>query len=291
MQIVGGLGNQLFTFFAAYNYALNFSKELIVNTSEISLKTFNHKSNIRSFEFIKNFKISLPRKKSVLQKFIEALCRRSTFLNSIYFNVSGIYCSPKTGYDEILNSNRNIIVINGYFQSFKYLENLLHRGKFLDLILTQRSVWFETLSKEILSKQVVALHVRRGDYSQVQSSLGILTRDYYKTAITYFQEELPQSELWVFSDDVFLAKTLLGGILKDGTTWIEPPSNADPAESLVLMSYAKGLIIANSTFSWWAAATGNLEKKVVAPIPWFKNSLEPDLLIPANWHRIESSWE
>ena len=121
MEIVGGLGNQLFTFFAAYNYALNFSKELIVSSPEISMKTFNHKSNIRSFEFIKNFKFYSPRKKSVLQKFIEALCRRSIFLNSIYVNVSGIYLSPKIGYDELLDSNGNIAVIKGYFQSFRYL--------------------------------------------------------------------------------------------------------------------------------------------------------------------------
>ena len=137
MEIAGGLGNQLFTFFAAYNYALNFSKDLIVNSSEISLKTFNHKSNIRSFDFMKYFKISPPRKKSVLEKFIEALCRRSIFLNSIFFNISGIYRSPKTGYDELLNSNGNIVVIKGYFQSFKYLEKLLHRGRFLDLTLTK----------------------------------------------------------------------------------------------------------------------------------------------------------
>jgi hypothetical protein len=228
----------------------------------MSIKTFNHKSNIRSFEFMKYFKFHSSRKKSLLQKFIEALCRRSIFLTSIYVNVSGIYLSPKTGYDELLDSNGNIAVIKGYFQSFRYLENLLHTGKFLDLILTQRSVWFENFSKEILSKQVVALHVRRGDYFQVQSSFGLLSRDYYKTAITYFQKVLPQSELWVFSDDIFLAKKLLGGIVNDETTWIEPPSNTDPAESLVLMSYAKGLIIANSTFSWWAAATGNLEKQV-----------------------------
>ncbi len=291
MQIIGGLGNQLFTFFAAYDYVLNFSKKLVVNTSEIDLKSFNHRSNIKSFEFLKNFIIAPPRKKSVIEKFIEALSRRSILLNSLFFNMSGIYCSPKIGYDEMLKRNGNISFIKGYYQSFKYLENLFHGGKFPDLILSQKSDWFETMSNEILSKQVVALHFRRGDYSQVQSSLGLLSRDYYKSAIAHFKAELLQSELWVFSDDIYLAKTLLGDIFKDQTKWIEPPSDTDPAESLVLMSYAKGLIIANSTFSWWAAATGNLEKKVVAPIPWFKNSPEPELLIPANWHRIQSNWE
>jgi hypothetical protein len=44
--------------------------------------------------------------------------------------------------------------------------------------------------------------------------------------------------------------------------------------------------MANSSFSWWAAATGKVAKKVVAPSPWFRNLEEPEFLIPQRWTRL-----
>jgi hypothetical protein len=76
----------------------------------------------------------------------------------------------------------------------------------------------------------------------------------------------------------------------DKCTWISPPIGTDATESLVLMSFGKAIITANSSFSWWAAVSGNRTKKVIAPIPWFKNLDEPKDLIPGNWLRIKSSW-
>ena len=135
------------------------------------------------------------------------------------------------------------------------------------------------------------MHVRRKDYCSARNTIGLLSREYYEEAIFYLETVLPHSDVWVFSDDISEAKDLLDGISSTKITWIEPPNNSDPAESLVLMSYGEGIIMANSSFSWWAAATGNVAKKVVAPSPWFRNLEEPELLIPNNWYLIPSRWQ
>jgi hypothetical protein len=56
------------------------------------------------------------------------------------------------------------------------------------------------------------------------------------------------------------------------------------------MSFGKAIITANSSFSWWAAASGDQSKTVITPTPWFKNLNEPKDLIPEHWIRIKSSW-
>ena len=61
----------------------------------------------------------------------------------------------------------------------------------------------------------------------------------------------------------------------------------DDVLDLYLMSKIKNNIIANSSFSWWAAwMNENKDKKVVAPSVWFgpKNMhLSKEDLIPKEW--------
>jgi hypothetical protein len=285
------LGNQLFIFFAAYSHSIKFSKELVLNFSQMPSAKSQHLSNLDSFAFVRGFQVSTPRKKNVIKKIIKAICRRNRVLSLILFKLTGVYYPKGLGYDRSLYRHKNIRKICGYYQSFKYLENLLDQNEFPNLDLCQKSEWFEKLFNEISTKKIIVVHVRRQDYHSVKSTIGLLSRKYYEEAISYLQTILPQRDIWIFSDDVDEARKMLDGINSAKISWIEPPHNSDPAESLVLMSYGEGIVMANSSFSWWAAATGNVEKKIVAPKPWFRSIKEPESLIPNNWHLVQSHWE
>jgi hypothetical protein len=54
------------------------------------------------------------------------------------------------------------------------------------------------------------------------------------------------------------------------------------------MSLCKHNIIANSSFSWWAAWLNvNPNKIVIAPERWFNNkSLANQDILPDSWHKI-----
>jgi hypothetical protein len=212
-------------------------------------------------------------------------------LRSVLFKLTGVFYPKGLGYDNSLHRYRNIRRICGYYQSYKYLENLTNQNKFLNLSLRQKSEWFNELLIEISVKQIIVVHVRRKDYYNARDTIGLLSREYYEESIFYLETVLPHSDIWVFSDDIGEAKDLLDGISSTKISWIEPPNNTDPAESLILMSYGAGIVMANSSFSWWAAATGNVAKKVVAPTPWFRNLEEPEFLIPNNWYLVHSHWQ
>ena len=129
--------------------------------------------------------------------------------------------------------------------------------------------------------------MRRGDYVTLASANqfhGLCSVDYYVNAVNFLKAQL-QTELviYVFSDDVPWCKT---NIPIQNCHFLETTS---AAQDLYLMSQCQHHIIANSSFSWWAAwLNANPSKHVVAPKYWF-NGVESKTLgiIPKTWHCIE----
>jgi hypothetical protein len=95
------------------------------------------------------------------------------------------------------------------------------------------------------------------------------------------------TDIWVFSDEIELAKEKIPEIYLDRVRWIENVDNSSAA-SLDAMRLGHGYVIANSTFSWWGAMLSvNTEAPVVAPKKWFRNAPDPVDLIPDSWIRFD----
>ena len=130
----------------------------------------------------------------------------------------------------------------------------------------------------------VALHIRRGDYLKVtQFHVNLWDTGYYKEAVKQFPEGTKflvfckdnQSEAQDLDDQEWCLENLPQlGI--DFEMFVHTDSETN---DLNAMAACKGIIGANSSFSWWAAFLGNATKAVF-PKNWFVDGVQRTELLP-----------
>lgn len=150
----------------------------------------------------------------------------------------------------------------GFLQSDKYF---LHIEAELRQLLTFRESIQNTAEGifPVLDAETVSIHVRRGDYVQLQHCHPLCTLDYYQAAVANFFDK--DYYFIIFSDDIEYCKSVFGS--QENILYL---NNTDPYIDLCLMSMCDHNIIANSSFSWWGAwLNKNKHKRVVAPKQWF----------------------
>jgi hypothetical protein len=117
----------------------------------------------------------------------------------------------------------------------------------------------------------VAVHVRRTDYIG-NSNAEICGLDYYRRAMERMRQQFEHVRFHVFSDDpAWCVKNLAADDV--GICHLDGASH-HPLHDLHLMSRARHHIIANSSYSWWAAWLGKTEGQIVLmPTQWFKGTM------------------
>lgn len=284
VKVVGGLGNQLFCFFAGNYLASINSSNLILDMSDIRNGRSQHNVTIESFDIKGRF---IGKRGNFIENLATKVSQKAKKFGLL--KDSSEYFSNVIGFDPKVSTLPVPVTINGYFQSYKYFYHA--KDSLHSLSLRSPSPWFVDLEKFFDSQPVIAVHVRRGDYKSLQDSYGLLSLDYYNACLDKIRATGINLPIYVFSDDIGVAKEILGDTWGNTVNWVEPPQNSDPAESLLLMSRAKVNIIANSTFSWWGAALNRESNVVYAPKKWFKNLPDPELLYPPEWIQVDSFWE
>ncbi len=89
--------------------------------------------------------------------------------------------------------------------------------------------------------------------------------------------------MYLFSNDAERAKAYLG---EETAVYISHHSEEEGYLDLQLMSMCRHQIIANSSFSWWAAwLNTNKEKIVVAPEKWLNHEEAADV-VPDDWKKM-----
>lgn len=167
---------------------------------------------------------------------------------------------------------------NQMFQ-FAYIFAQMKRGIIPD-VYVQNPVYFDDYREDIkllfgdgLSKiDKVAIHVRRGDYVNNPFYVDLTQTDYYKKAMA----EFPDEKFMVFSDDIEWCQKQ---DIFTGCSF----SEHDEVKDLNLMASCKGIIMANSSFSWWGAYLSNA--KVIAPKEWYSDKVERTKLLKS-WTRL-----
>ena len=288
VNILGGLGNQMFQY--AFAYALSKEQNSIV---KLDIRDFEG-YDLREYE-LDIFNVSLPistqveadelkyKKESLIQKVFQKIKKSPIpFANS--------YCrEPHFHYDGKVFALTGDIYFEGYWQSEKYFvkykDDLLKEFTLKKDLHSQSQNYME----QIISTEAVSLHIRRGDYvtnQHTNSVHGTCPVEYYQKAVQKIEEGINAPHFFIFSDDLEWAKDNLSFI--ENLTFIELDTNVPDHEEMILMSKCQHNIIANSSFSWWGAwLNQNNEKVVIAPKKWFRDSsINTNDLIPEEWIQL-----
>jgi len=158
---------------------------------------------------------------------------------------------------------------NSLFQ-YAYIYSQFRDGAIPD-IFVQDPKYFDKYGSEIRqlfgdgigNDERVAIHVRRGDYVGNSFYVDLTKTTYYADAISQF----PNEKFVVFSDDIEFCK-------KYFDSRFEFSEGKTVEEDLKAMASCKGMIMANSSLSWWGGFLGNPNKKVVYPKEWFSDKIQ-----------------
>jgi hypothetical protein len=281
VKLSGGLGNQLFQYALGRSLATKYSCALNIDTTWYNNTPEGSTPRAPLIEYL-----------NINANFIENVAAQEIFIQQKiwrkFFSKKIILEKKYFKYDESIMNKKPPVYIDGYWQSYKYFENIRHcllNEITPKMVGSPNYIQLETMIKK--TKNPIAIHVRRGDYITSESASkvhGALTIDYYKNAINEIKKKTETQTFFFFSDEINWVKENLGN--QDNYYYIEPNCNKDSAiQELYLMSLCKDFIIANSTFSWWGAWLGtNKDKVVIFPEKWMTNlnSVNTDLM-PNDW--------
>ena len=283
-----GLGNQLFEYayakklqehtkdkiaFCTWMYNLkNFS---LGGTRQCSLQHFELPEDVEILSGFKNFwyfasfmlRMFFIYKKDFISWFVlgKRVSRKDKYESDCK---KGLYVSENSYEipDFISTKKRNKYIFGNYEGIGALPENKQSAQLSVKTEATEEN---KKMLDKISSCEAVCLHVRRGDYlNSGNEYLQVCNYEYYKTAVEHIKNTVDNPTFFIFSN----THNDLEWIKENYDFGIEPVyvdlSNPD-YEEIRLMSACKHFIIANSTFSWWAAyLSKHKNKTVVVPRTW-----------------------
>lgn len=167
-------------------------------------------------------------------------------------------------------------VLFGYFQTPRYFESMAEtlRGELRAILAAGSGIAADSarMVDELAHQSSVAVHVRRGDYlcNPLFQVCGI---DYYHRAIQQMRDRIPNAQFYFFSDDPGWCRERFRD--KDMETVDAGNAGSNPLHDLHLMSLARHHIIANSSYSWWAAwLADHPAQHVIMPERWYARTIK-----------------
>lgn len=290
LNLMAGMGNQMFEYAYARALALEYGENLIINPYFMTLAGIgagrkNYYNNVLE-------KLNIPKEISFMNKsegYMKGIPDIAEFVwlrkykngqmlhgESAFhkMNEKGkIYTDDCFTYYECYKSNKRSKKIIGYYQSEKYFD------KYKDIIRRELKVTQgpskqnQQMIMEITSCNAICVHIRRGDYVSNSKNAALVVCDevYYKNAMRYMKEHVLNPVFYVFSDNTNEIEWIKQNYKFGDYNVRYVTLNNPDYEELRLMYHCKHFIIANSTFSWWGAYLAeNQDKIVIAPSVWNK---------------------
>lgn len=263
----GGLGNQLFIYAAALEQSKRLDCQLFIDTSFYSTQLINPSPNVtaRTFELGNLIMKSVVIDSESPWLNFPPLNRRNRMFIRLMHPPVTVHEEKSLSYDSNINLVRPGTTLVGYFQNPLYSHNASPD------ILGQLNAYLVSRKKSLVSERArVNIHIRRGDYLDPirANTQQLADLNYFTKAIHTATQKFGGFEGVVFTDSPELVSELLGShenlILSDS-------SDLAPLDLLCEMASGEGIIMSNSSLSWWAARLMQYkspEALVIAPRPW-----------------------
>lgn len=277
VKYIGGLGNQMFIY--AFSVALRetFKQEILVDTHYYKSRNFHN-----GLEIERIFGIHLTE-----AKLSDKLKMSWYFPNYwIDYHLLGKLPARKNTVRELPGQKVNFELLgdssdkfyDGYWQSYQYFDScrdvILKEFTFPKISMEDK-LNFELNERLKNEENSVGIHIRRGDYLKNWKYRGLCGIDYYQKAIAYILEHIKSPKFFLFSDDIDWVKENISPLLKGyDVTFVNWNHSINSYKDMQLMSMCKNLIIANSSFSWWAAYLNQNNPIVVAPEKWINSFVD-----------------
>ena len=280
ISIYNGIGNQLFSYALGLYLSKKYHRQLILDLSKLTMINFLSGIKLKK-DTIRNFEIDKIGFTDPVVKFNYLQFMRKQ--NWIHENKKLFFDFRKNHFDLIkVNSNADLYCTG--WGDFNLVKEILPemRAKFSPNFKITKN--FEATRKLIREKNSVAIHFRRTDFLDPKVSeyaIGISNDKYYQNAIQLINKKVENPFYILFSDDIDYVKEnfkIENCYVVEGNTGYE---------DLYLMSLCKHFILANSTFSFWAAIFNDKNDKVVCvPEYWYNAPLRQADFIPEEWTEI-----
>jgi len=289
VRLEGGLGNQMFQYAAGRAVALRTGRTLVLDPVAIPCGRSRRDYGLQALRI--DERLAHPLELLVIRGQVGGRVPRP--LKAAVRAVSGrswtLIADRQQGFDPRLFETAGNIVLEGSWQCAGYAEVDAEVAGQLRRDFRLRSplpAVAAGVAAEIGRCESVGVHVRRGDYvsdSGVAEIHGPQPPAYYAAAAEVLAGRVAQApSFFVFSDDVAWAEAHLR--FPGPTRFIHETAGMHPAVDQRLLASCRHFLIANSTFSWWAAWLGDAaDKIVIAPRRWFTVAPVPPGLIPAGW--------
>lgn len=294
VKLFGGLGNQMFQYAMGRAISLRENAELLIDTSFYNVTPDRDDTSKRSFE-LNIFNLPLREVTQSELKILKPISLR--ILNTLLYKFSlgavqfpNYFFENQIGYNKSINKIRSHCYLSGYWQSYKYFENIKDDLKLAFKFPTILDSSIKSIINDISKNNSISIHIRRGDFVN-NSSLhfhSLCSIEYYEQAIKYFNDRFSEITFYIFSDDILWVKKHLQ--LPSNCKFVTKNSAHNSYIDMHLMSLCKHNVIANSSFSWWGAWLNNQHDKIIiSPKQWYNNlemNLQTKDLIPSEWIRI-----
>jgi hypothetical protein len=285
VKLMGGLGNQMFQYALGRKLSISNKVPLKFDLTFLNDRTFKENFTYRDFELNKfNLEIEYANKEE-----INYFQKQNNLFNFYQYHFglkkNNLYITEKNKFHNFEKLYNNLY-LDGFWQSELYFKDIR--------IVLLKDFQFKNINNEnekildkIMSTNSISVHIRRGDYVNnkiINNYHGTCPLEYYEESIKYFKERVIEPTFYFFSDDINWAKEAFG--IQKNYVYIDINNNINNQLDMFLMSNCIYNIIANSSFSWWAAwLNQNSQKLTLAPKKWFEQN-EPSNIIPENWIRI-----